>query len=103
MSRTRRHLATFPPLRLTSQLELDRPSLHHNITVLDPVLFIWLTVHLNRLNEVAVRIVQVRGRNSEVLIAVDRHVDVLEPRRADQIHRLRDDGIEAEHLFRKLA
>ena len=76
MPRTRRHITRFPSRHLTSQIELNRASICHNVTMVQPVLVPILAVDPNGLNIVTVVVIKIVGHNTKRLVAVDGHVDV---------------------------
>lgn len=98
MPRARRHITALPSLRLTPQLKLNRATVDHNIAVFEPVLVPIPSVDLDRLYEIAVGVVQIRGRDAQSTVPIDGHVDILEPGRVDQIDRLCDNRIKPYHL-----
>lgn len=97
MPRTRRDRTRLPHLHFGSKIELNRASVDHDITMLKPILRPILAVYRHGLNIVAVRS-EVVGHDLQSAVAIDCHVDVREPRRAEQIDRLGDYRIDAEHL-----
>ena len=98
MPRTRRHIAGFPDLHVTSQLKLNCTAIDHDVAVFEPILLPRLSIDLHRLHVIAVLIVEVVGRDTKSLVAVDGHIDIREPRRLKQIHWLRDDRPQTQHL-----
>ena len=95
---TRWHIPILPYFHLTSQLKLDCATIHHYVRVLEPILGPALPIDLHALHEEAVLITQARRRNPQRLVPIDSHVDIVEPRRFDQVNRLCDDWIHAHHL-----
>lgn len=98
MSGTRRQCTSLPYTRIASKLELNRPTLDHDIRMLNPILIPWLAVDLHRLDIVTIRIVKIIRRDPQGPIIIDSHIDIREPRGFEQVNRLRDDRIETEHL-----
>lgn len=96
MSRTRRHLSRFPLLCLWAKLELQSAAANHQLVMLNPVLLPRLAVGFYALyEETSVFVVKSIGCYAEGGIAVDGHVDVREPGRADQEDRLCYYGVQA--------
>ena len=96
MPRTRRYLSRLPSTRLWSQLKLQAPTVKHQLIMLDPVLIPLLPVDLDTLHVMALLLIaQTIGGDAESMVAVDRHVDIIKPRRANKEYRLCYDGIEA--------
>lgn len=96
MARRRRNLAGLPELHLGAELKLDRAAVHHNVIVRKPVLRPGLAVDLDALH--VVPLVQPRRGDAQRLVAVDGHVQVREPRRAQQVDGLRHDRVQADEL-----
>lgn len=98
MPRTRRYHPRLPTYRLTPHLKLNSPPILHDIPMHKPIPIPHLPVNLHALHEITVRVVQIGRRHAEGVVAVDRHVDVGEPGRVEEVDGLGHDGVEAEHL-----
>lgn len=62
--------------------------------MLDPILIPLLPIDLDALHIItSFLIVQTVGGDAERVVTVDGHVDIVEPRRAQEEDRLRDDGV----------
>lgn len=96
MPRTRWHITRIPSLHLRTKFKLDRASINHNIFMLEPVLIPTLPIDLDALN--IVPIIQTIGFDAQVLVPVDRHVEVAKPRRRDEVDGLRHHGVDSHHL-----
>jgi hypothetical protein len=96
MSRTRRHFSRLPRTRLTPQLKLQATTVKHQFIMLDPILIPLLPIDLDTLDVITLLlVVQTIGSDAESVVAVDGHVDIVEPRRANKEYRLCYDGVEA--------
>jgi hypothetical protein len=68
--------------------------MEHHLIMLDPVLIPLFPIDLDTLHVIALLlVVQTIGGDAESVVAINGHVDIVEPRRAEQEDRLRDDGI----------
>jgi hypothetical protein len=73
--------------------------MQHQLIMLDPILIPLLPIHLDTLHVITLLlVVQTIGGDAEGIVAVDSHVDIVEPRRAEQEDRLRDNGVETQLL-----
>ena len=98
MSRAWRYFARFPSFHIASKLELNCPSIDHNVAMVKPILIPRLAVDLDRLHIVAILVVKVVRSDPEILISINSHVDIGEPRRLDEVDCLGHNWIKAQHL-----
>lgn len=96
MARGRRHSARLPALHLFAQLKLDTAAVDKHILMLKPILGPIFAIHLETLHVEA--LVEAGGGDVQGFVAVDRHVDLGEPGRADEVDWLGHDGIQAYEL-----
>lgn len=96
MARRRWNLTSLPELHLGAELKLDRAAVHHDVIVREPVLRPGLAVDLDALH--VVPLVQPVRRDPQRLVAVDGHVQVWEPWRAQQVDGLRHYRVQADEL-----
>lgn len=94
---TRRHLTALPLCLVRAKLEMDRPSLDHNIVMLEPIAVPLLAVNVHALYIVVV-LCKAICRDPHSGISVDRDVDVFEPGTLNEVDWLCDNRIETEHL-----
>ena len=97
MPRTRRSLSTLPHLRLAPKHKLNRATLNHHVFMLKPISTPLHPVNLHTLYIITL-ITQSLGQDTKSLVAVDGHVDILEPGTLKKIDWRGHDGIETEHL-----
>jgi hypothetical protein len=96
MPRTRRHFPRFPCTRLRPQFKLQSTTTQHQLIMLDPVLIPLLPIDFDTLHIITLLlVVQPISGDAEGMVAVDSHVDIVEPRRTQKEDRLRNDGVEA--------
>ena len=100
MSRTRRQLALRIPTRLLRAQHKRHGPTGRQILVADPVLCPILSVHRQTLHVVSRRGVSTLLRGSDVhkIPIPDTQIEIAESRTQDQIHGLRDDGIQADEV-----
>jgi hypothetical protein len=83
MPRTRRHLPRLPRTRLCPQLKLQSTAVQHQLIMLNPVLIPLFPIDLDALHVITIPLVaQTVGGDAKGMVAVDSHVDIVEPRRA---------------------
>jgi hypothetical protein len=99
MARARRRRPRLPRCHLTSHLKLDRTTSEHQLIMRNPILVPLLPIDPHALHEVtAFFIVESIGHDTEGIVAVDRDVDIVEPRRADEEYWLGNNRVEAQLL-----
>lgn len=70
--------------------------MQHQLIMLDPVFIPLLPIDLDTLDVVTLLlVVQTIGGDTESVVAIDGHVDIIKPRRANKEYWLCHDGIEA--------
>jgi hypothetical protein len=85
--------------RLRPELKLQATTMQHQLIMIDPILIPLLPVDLDALHVIALLlVVQTISGDAESVVAINSHVNIVEPRRAEQEDRLRDDGVEAQLL-----
>jgi len=83
--------------------KLNRPPIQHNIVMAKPILRPPLAIDLDTLDKELLlrqrrRVTRPVAPNPQVLVPVDGDIDIGEPRRSEQIDRLRHDRIQPQHL-----
>lgn len=95
----RGQIPSVPLGHFISKEEFDCAAVDHDVLMVEPVLVPVLAVDLDTLHKVpalpqGTGVRNVVGEDSQRLVNVDRHIDVAEPGRSEQVDWLRDDGIE---------
>jgi hypothetical protein len=96
MPRRRRQGSRLPQGHIRPQGEVDRAPLDHDIAVRQPILRPCFPIDLDALHVGS--LIQPGRGDAQRPVPVDRDVDVLEPRRRDQKHVLRDHRVDAKQL-----
>lgn len=96
----RRQSTSLPHRFFVSQEELDCAAVDHDILMIEPILVPVLAIDLDALHKEpalsqAGFVGDIVGKNPQCLVDIDCYVYICKPWRIEQVHWLRDNGVEA--------